>query len=507
MNQPLRILMVDDSEDDAGIILTALRKGGYEAFSELVDTADDMEAALKRQDWDVITSDHAMPRFNAPAALKLAQQLRPLVPFIIVSGEIDLNMAVSLMRNGAKDYITKQELPRLIPAIERELNEVRLRKEIQQIESALKRSEIRYRRLFETAEDGILILDAKTGQILDVNPFLIRILGYSKDDFLGKMLWDIGFFHDEQESKKAFAELQEKGYIRYENLPLETSGGKKISVEFVSNTYYVNDIWVAQCNIRDISEHVLDGKEILKLNMELEQRVTERTLQLEVLNKELETFSYSVSHDLQAPLRRIMTFTEALRADTGSVQSAESSSLIAKIAASSKRMNSLIGALLELSHLSRQPIKRESVDLSALARLTANELQQGQPERHVSFSIAEGIQVQGDAPLLRAVLENLLGNAWKYTSRTESARIEFGRTRQPDGSEAYFVKDNGAGFDMSYADKLFAAFQRLHSEKEFPGIGIGLATVQRVIDRHNGRVWAEGAVGKGASFHFTLGKA
>ena len=179
MNQLLRILMVDDSEDDAGIILTALRKGGYEAFSELVDTADDMEAALKRQDWDVITSDHAMPRFNAPAALKLAQQLRPLVPFIIVSGEIDLNMAVSLMRNGAKDYITKQELPRLIPAIERELNEVKLRKEIQQIESALKRSEIRYRRLFETAEDGILILDAKTGQILDVNPFLIRILGYS----------------------------------------------------------------------------------------------------------------------------------------------------------------------------------------------------------------------------------------------------------------------------------------------------------------------------------------
>ena len=507
MNQPLRILMVDDSEDDAGIILTALRKGGYEAFSELVDTADDMEAALKRQDWDVITSDHAMPRFNAPAALKLAQQLRPLVPFIIVSGEIDLNMAVSLMRNGAKDYITKQELPRLIPAIERELNEVKLRKEIQQIESALKRSEIRYRRLFETAEDGILILDAKTGQILDVNPFLIRILGYSKDDFLGKMLWDIGFFHDEQESKKAFTELQEKGYIRYENLPLETSGGKKISVEFVSNTYYVNDIWVAQCNIRDISEHVLDGKEILKLNMELEQRVTERTLQLEVLNKELETFSYSVSHDLQAPLRRIMTFTEALRTDTGSVQSAESSGLIAKIAASSKRMNSLIGALLELSPLTRQPIKRESVDLSALAHLTANELQQGQPERHVAFSIAEGVQVQGDAPLLRAVLENLLGNAWKYTSRTESARIEFGRARQPDGSESYFVKDNGAGFDMSYGDKLFTAFQRLHSEKEFPGIGIGLATVQRVIDRHNGRVWAEGAVGKGASFHFTLGKA
>jgi PAS domain S-box-containing protein len=507
MNQPLRILMVDDSEDDASIMLTALLDGGYEPISELVETSDDMLAALERQDWDVITSDHALPHFNAPAALKLATQVRPLVPFIIVSGEIDLNLAVSLMRHGAKDYITKQELPRLVPAIERELNEVKLRKEIQHIESALKRSETRYRRLFETAQDGILILDAETGQILDVNPFLIGILGYSKDDFLGKMLWDIGFFHDEAESKRAFAELQSKGYIRYENLPLETNSGKKISVEFVSNTYFVNDIKVAQCNIRDISKHVLDEKEILKLNAELEKRVLERTLQLEVLNKELETFSYSVSHDLQAPLRRIMAFNEALKVDIKNTQSGESSSLIAKINASTKRMKSLIDALLELSHLSRQPLERQSVDLSALAHLVADDLLQSQPDRQVQFVIAEGMHAHGDAQLLRTVLENLFENAWKYTSRLAFASIEFGFTLQADGSEVYFVKDNGAGFDMAYAEKLFTAFKRLHSEKEFPGIGIGLATVQRIINRHNGRVWAEGAVGKGAVFYFILGKA
>ena len=506
MNQLLRILIVDDSEDDANLIWQALQRGGYDAVSKTVDSSEEMLSALEHHTWDVITSDHGMPHFSAPAALEIATKKCPLVPFIIVSGEIDLNLAVSLMRNGAKDYITKTELSRLVPVIERELHEVELRKEIQKIESALKRSEIRYRRLFETAEDGILILDAVTGQILDVNPFLIKILGYSKDDFLGKMLWNLGFFHDEVESKKAFAELQEKGYIRYENLPLETSSGKKISVEFVSNTYMVNDMKVAQCNIRDISEHLKDEKEISKLNSELEQRVQERTQQLEALNKELEAFGYSVSHDLRAPLRRIMTFTAALKEDIKTKQCAGSNELIEKINSNTQRMDKLIGALLDLSLLTRQPLKHGIVDLSGLAHGIANELLQSQPDRNVVFTIADGIKVNGDTQLLRSVMENLLGNSWKYTSKKAAAAIQFGVTPHASGGDAYFVKDNGAGFDMAYANKLFGAFQRLHSEKEFPGIGIGLATVQRIINSHKGQVWAESVMGESTVFHFTLGK-
>ena len=497
--------MIDDSDDDASLILAALRREGYKVVSALVETSANMIAALERQEWDVITSDHAMPRFSAPEALKLAKQFCPNVPFIIVSGEIDLNLAVSLIRSGAKDYIPKQELPRLIPAIERELREEESHKAMLKVENALALSEIRYRRLFETAQDGILILDADTGQILDVNPFLLKILGYAREDILGKKLWQLGFFHDEEESKKAFLELQSKGYIRYENLPLETSGGKKISVEFVSNTYFVNDIKVAQCNIRDITEHVRDEKEIRTLNAELERRVLQRTLQLEALNKELEAFNYSVSHDLRAPLRRIMAFTEALKTDITSTQSIESSNLIAKIRMSAKRMNSLIAALLDLARLSRQPLERQSVDLSAIAHFIANELRQTQPERQVAFSITEGMHAQCDAPLIRSVLENLFSNAWKYTSKHAAAHIEFGFALQPDGNKAYFVRDDGAGFDMAYAKNLFGAFQRLHSEKEFPGIGVGLATVQRIINRHNGRVWAESIVEKGSTFYFTLG--
>ncbi len=506
MSQPLRVLMVEDSEEDATLLLLALRRGGFEVLHAVVDSEAAMRAALERQDWDVITSDHAMPNFNAAAALTLAKELRPELPFIIVSGEIDLNLAVSLMKEGAQDYVQKGQLARLVPTIEREMRKVELRLERRQTEDALEISESRYRRLFETAQDGILILDADTGQILDVNPFLIAMLGYSKDDLLGKKLWDIGAFLDTETSKTAFEELQARGYVRYEDLPLETINREHVAVEFVSNVYFVDHRKVAQCNIRNITARKKAEAQVYRLNAELEQRVRERTAQLEWLNKELETFNYSVSHDLRAPLRRIMGFTEALLEDHSGAQSAESLQLVQNIRLSVERMNALIGALLELTRLSRGELKRQVVDLSALARVISAEHRQSHPARQVDFVIAEGITASGDENLLRIVLENLLSNAWKFTARRVLAHIEFGTVPQAGGGVAYFVRDDGAGFDMAYADKLFGAFQRLHTEKEFPGIGIGLATVQRIIHRHGGRVWAEGVVDKGATFYFTVGE-
>lgn len=634
MNPPLRVLIVEDSEYDVDLLRRALRRGGYEVTSAVVETPEAMRAALAQQDWDVITSDHAMPFFSAPAALALAKELCPDVPFIIVSGEIDLNLAVSLMREGAQDYIQKGELARLVPAIARELRDVEDRRKRQRAEAALREhearfrllvegvkdqaifmldpagyivswnagaeclkgyqadeiigqhfsrvyraedraqqrpehelevamaagqveaegwrvgkdgapfwahvvittlrdeagqvrgfvkvtrdvterrrieerlraSETRYRRLFESARDGILILDAGTHRITDVNPFMVELLGYARDEFLGKALWEIGVLTDAKASQEAFHTLQATGYIRYDDLPLQTKAGVRWDVEFVSNVYAENGHQVIQCNIRDITARKQADAEIHRLNAELEHRVRDRTVQLDALNHDLEMFNASVSHDLHAPLRRIDGFVDALRADYAERLESDGQQLIRHIEASTQRMHELIDALLALSHVSRQELQWQPVDLSSLAHEIATELHHRQPTRQVAWVIAEGLTAHGDPRLLRVVLDNLLGNAWKFTATTAQARIEFGEQTAPDGTSVWFVRDNGVGFDMALVDKLFGAFQRLHRDTEFPGTGIGLATVHRIIQRHGGRVWAEGAVDQGATFYFTLSK-
>jgi signal transduction histidine kinase len=223
----------------------------------------------------------------------------------------------------------------------------------------------------------------------------------------------------------------------------------------------------------------------------------------EVANQELEAFSYSVSHDLRAPLRRIDGFSQALIEDDADRLSAKGTEHLGRIRAGAQRMAELIDDLLRLSRVSRGEFKKDRVDLSATVGLVIAELRKANPERAVEVVVQDGVTVVADARLVRIVLENLLGNAWKFTSKTERARVEFGSRHGDDGT-VYFVKDNGAGFDMKYASRLFGAFQRLHAEKEFPGTGIGLATVQRIVQRHGGRIWVEASVGSGATFQFTL---
>jgi signal transduction histidine kinase len=227
--------------------------------------------------------------------------------------------------------------------------------------------------------------------------------------------------------------------------------------------------------------------------------------ELEGANKELEAFSYSVSHDLRAPLRTIDGFSQILLEDYADRLDEEGEDYLGRVRAASQHMDNLIDDLLDLSRVSRGPLRRETVDLSALAMGIIDELRRSQPEREVEFVIEEGIVAFADANLLAVALENLLGNAWKFTFKQPHARIEFGSVPHEGGTRAYFVRDDGAGFDMAYADKLFGAFQRLHGSEEFEGTGIGLATVQRIVRRHGGRVWAEGEVGQGATFFFTLG--
>jgi signal transduction histidine kinase len=236
---------------------------------------------------------------------------------------------------------------------------------------------------------------------------------------------------------------------------------------------------------------------------QLEQRVQERTKELATINKELESFSYSVSHDLRAPLRSIDGFSQALLEDYADKLDSIAQDQLHRVRRAAQHMATLIDNMLNLSRVTRSAIRRESLDLSAIAKSVAAELQEAEPGRQVEFVIENDLTATGDSQLLRAAIENLLRNSWKYTSGHVSARIEFGKSKQ-NGKCPFFVRDDGAGFDPRYADRLFGVFQRLHSAAEFPGTGVGLATVQRIIHRHGGEIWAEGAVEKGATFYFTL---
>ena len=234
-----------------------------------------------------------------------------------------------------------------------------------------------------------------------------------------------------------------------------------------------------------------------------EEKLARHASALEATNRELESFSYSVSHDLRAPLRSINGFSQALLEDCGEQLGEVGKDYLNRVRASSEQMADLIDDLLRLSRITRGEMTRQAVDLSSVGLSIEADLERSQPERQVQFVVAEGLVVDGDERLLRVVLQNLLANAWKFTAKRSPALIEFG-AEQHNGTQAFFVRDNGAGFDMAYADKLFGAFQRLHSPAEFEGTGIGLATVQRIIHRHGGRVWAEGAVEGCATFYFTL---
>jgi len=368
---------------------------------------------------------------------------------------------------------------------------------------ALQQSEDKFSKAFHGSPDAILITRVSDGLITDVNDGFVRLSGFTRDEAVGSSPITLDLWADPRGRSREISALRTDGTVRDLEFDFRVKSGAELRCLVAGADIEVDGEPHVLTVVRNVTERRRAEEEVLRLNAELEQRVAARTAELEAANAELESFAYSVSHDLRAPLRALDGFSQILLDDYSDRLDNEGRSHLERIRAADQHMGALIDALLELSRLSRGELSRERLDISALARRVAAELAEAAPGRAVALTIADGLEANADRRLVQALLANLIGNAWKFTARHEAARIEVG-VDDADGQRAFYVRDDGAGFDMAYVDKLFGAFQRLHSLGEFEGLGIGLATVQRIARRHGGRVWAEGAVEKGATFWFTL---
>jgi signal transduction histidine kinase len=350
--------------------------------------------------------------------------------------------------------------------------------------------------ILESISEGFYVFDREWRYVF-VNAAGARLAHKSREELLGKNVWEVWPHLPDTPFGPAYRRAVA------ENVTVQVEGfyPEPLNCWFEAGCYPLPEGLSIFFN--DVTKRKQAEQEIRRLNADLEQRVRDRTAQLEAANQELETFSYSVSHDLRAPLRGIDGWSQALLEDFGPQLNGEARHYLGRVRSEAQRMGQLIDDLLRLSRVTRAPIERDWVDITAMARSIADNLREIHADRRIEFVIQPELTAYGDARLLEVALTNLLHNAAKFTAKRAEARIEVGRTEQ-GGQPAFFVCDNGAGFDMAYARSLFGPFQRLHRAAEFPGNGIGLATVQRIVHRHGGRVWAEARVDHGATFYFTL---
>lgn len=386
-----------------------------------------------------------------------------------------------------------EELENRVAARTAELTQANniLRKEVAERE----RAEAKFLNLLKSAPDAIVTVDGE-GRIVLASEQAEKYFGYTRDELHGQGIEMLIAEYLRERHVAHRADYLAAPRTRHMGTGLDLHGRRKdgstFPVEISLSPLQTDEGFLVTGIIRDITQR-----------RQAEEALQDYATKLEAVNRELEAFSYSVSHDLRGPLRALDGFSHALLEDYADKLDAEGRDYLQRVRAAAQRMAALIDDLIKLSGVTRAELNVSEVNLSRLVEDITRELREREPERRVEFAITPDLIANGDIRLLRVALDNLLANAWKFTSRCEAARIEFGRSER-DGAQVYLVRDNGAGFDMAYTGKLFGAFQRLHDQREFPGTGIGLATVQRVIVKHNGRVWAEGAVGQGATFYFTL---
>jgi len=343
------------------------------------------------------------------------------------------------------------------------------------------------------------------GQYLEVNDAYVRQFGWSREELIGQSALKVGLWEDSDARAAWVAMLREAKHVRNSEAVFHDRAGNQHFVLLSGEVIDLGGEMYVIATVLDVTERKRAEDEVRRLNTDLERRVRERTAELTAANRELESFAYSVSHDLRAPLRSIDGFSHLLASEFEGWLDEKARGYLDRVRRAAQRMGGLIDDLLELSRVTRQEMHRVPVDMSQLASELIDERARAEPEHKVSVLIAPNLKAVGDPQLLRVMLQNLLENAWKYSAKRPVPRIEFGREAS-DGQDIFYVRDNGVGFDMKYVDRLFTPFQRLHRPEDFEGTGVGLASVSRVVRRHGGRIWAEAAPDQGATFRFTLGR-
>jgi signal transduction histidine kinase len=535
----LRILHLEDNADDADLVRMSLARGGLNCDILPVHTGDAYLAALERPEFDVILSDSGVPGYDGRAALAAAHEICPSVPFIVVSGFPQRDSSPNAAQPAGA--VAKSQLAQLAPTIrdalvdttpahEEELETASYVWGMQQLVSvvqrlSLARSMQSIMEIVRHAARSIVGADGAT--------FILREgdnCYYAEEDAIGPLFKGRRFAATDCAGGWAMLNRQPaviKDIRQDARVAPETYAGTFVQsmvtmpIRTLAPIGAIGVYWArphrATSEELDLLQSLADSTSVAiesaDLLVNLEQRVTERTselhrrsAELDVLNREFESFTYSVAHDLRGPLITIDGFAQVLVETSDSLDEISRGHL-ERIGSGVRRMHRLINDLLELSKVVRAPMHPTAVNLTQEARKIVATLRENAPAREITVDIADNLIANGDASLLTIALEQLFSNAWKFTSKSANVRVELGVRMDRSGRRAYFLRDNGAGFDPRYATNLFSPFRRLHPESQFPGSGIGLASVQRIIHRHGGEVWAEGAVDRGACVYFTLPSA